>query len=357
MTQKNETQIVILSLIATITLIFGGSWFLMERWAQINKNEVTNTNNSSSSNPKNSSQNLIGSNNLSNNCPIPNLPQGTFSYGGSTTWAPIRRDVDSELQKNCSQFVLRYTQPTNEKPGSGTGIKMLIANQLAFSQSSRSIKPEENAQAQQKGFSLKEISDALDSIEIAVNPELNIPGLTIAQLKDIYTGKITNWKDVGGPKLPIQSLSRSKEAGGTVDFFVENVLNKENFGTQVSYIGTTTEALRKIAKTPGGIYYGSAPEIVPQCTIKSLPIGRTSGQFIAPYQQPYVTKKECKITNKNQLNAQDFRNGNYPITRNLFVIVKQNGQSDQQAAEGYANWLLTSQGQELIEKTGFVRIK
>jgi phosphate transport system substrate-binding protein len=57
------------------------------------------------------------------------------------------------------------------------------------------------------------------------------------------------------------------------------------------------------------------------------------------------------------LNAENFRNGNYPITRNLFVIIKQNGQSDQQAGEAYANWLLTSQGQELIEKAGFVRIK
>jgi phosphate transport system substrate-binding protein len=78
------------------------------------------------------------------------------------------------LQKNCSQFVLRYTQTTNEKPGSGTGIKMLIANQLAFSQSSRSIKPEENAQAQQKGFSLKEISVALDGIAILKDYQIKI---------------------------------------------------------------------------------------------------------------------------------------------------------------------------------------
>jgi len=57
------------------------------------------------------------------------------------------------------------------------------------------------------------------------------------------------------------------------------------------------------------------------------------------------------------LNVRDFRSGNYPITRNLFVIVKQNNQTDQQAGEAYANWLLTIQNQELIEKAGFVRIK
>ncbi|MFO5437549.1 MAG: phosphate ABC transporter substrate-binding protein, partial [Dolichospermum sp.] len=121
-------------------------------------------------------------------------------------------------------------------------------------------------------------------------------------------------------------------------------------------IGTTTEAIRKIANTPGGIYYGSAPEIVPQCTVKSLPIGRTKEQFVTPYQQPEIAQSQCP-NQRNQLNTDNFRNGNYPITRNLFVIIKQNGQSDQQAGEAYANWLLTPQGQELIEKAGFVRIK
>ncbi len=57
------------------------------------------------------------------------------------------------------------------------------------------------------------------------------------------------------------------------------------------------------------------------------------------------------------MNSQAFRSGDYAITRNLFVIVKQNGQTDQKAGEAYANWLLTPQGQELIEKAGFVRIK
>ena len=353
MSQKKETLPLFLSLIVTIALIFGAAWFLMERWAQITKNPSNpSPTNSPTQNP---SDNFIKPNPVTN-CNIPNLPQGIFNYGGSTTWAPIRRDVDSVLKSNCPQFDLRYTQPIAEKPGSGTGIKMLIDSQLAFSQSSRGIKPEETTAAQTKGFSLKEITVAIDGIAIAANHNLNIPGLTVAQLKDIYTGKITNWQQVGGTNLPIIPVSRSKEAGGTVDFFVENVLNKDKFGSNVNYINTTTEAIRKVATTPGAIYYGSAPEIVPQCTIKSLAIGRTSDQLVAPYQQPEITQSEC-LNKHNQVNSQDFRSGNYPITRNLFVIVKQNGQSDQQSGEAYANWLVTSQGQELIEKAGFVRIK
>ncbi|MBE9218772.1 PstS family phosphate ABC transporter substrate-binding protein [Dolichospermum flos-aquae] len=335
MSPKKETLPLLLYLIATISLMLVGSSFIIF----IISSEITSTSPSSVT-----------------SCNVPNLPQGIFSYGGSTTWATLRKDVDSVLEKICPQFVLRYIQPLFKDPGSGTGIQMLIDNQLAFTQSSRSIKLEETSQAQQKGFRLKEIIVAIDAIAIAVNHNLNIPGLTTAQIKDIYTGKITNWQKLGGANLPIIPLSRSQEAGGTVDFFIEYVLNKDKFGNNVNYIPTTTEALRKIANTPGGIYYGSAPEIVPQCTIKSLPIGRTNGQFVTPYQQPEIAQSQCP-NQRNQLNAENFRNGNYPITRNLFVIIKQNGQSDQQAGEAYANWLLTSQGQELIEKAGFVKIK
>lgn len=349
MYQKNETLKLFLAILVTIGFIFGGLWFLLERWAQINgTKQVPVGNQSLNENPGN----RIGD---QNKCNVSSIPTGTFNYGGSTTWAPIRKDVDPVLESICPQFILRYTQPVAGKPGSGTGIQMLLDNQLSFSQSSRSVKAEENATAQQKGFSLKEIPVAIDGIAIAVNPTLNIPGLTVTQLKDIYIGKITNWQEVGGPNLPITPYSRTKEAGGTVDFFVENVLEKASFGTNVSYVDTTTEALRKVALIKSGIYYASAPEVVPQCLIKSLPLGRND-QFVPPYQEPRVPASECP-GKRNQLNAQALRTGSYPITRNLFVIVKQNGQTDQQAGEAYANWLLTQESQGLIEKAGFVRIK
>jgi phosphate transport system substrate-binding protein len=347
MSQKNETLSLFLAAVITVGLIFSGLWFLVERWAQLNGTVAKSSQTNNTDNPINQ---------FISKCNVPNLLEGTFNYGGSTTWAPIRKDVDSALESQCPRFILRYTQPPSGKAGSGTGIRMLIDNQLAFSQSSRSVKAEENAEAQQKGFSLKEIPVAIDGIAIAVNHNLNIPGLTVAQLKDIYTGKITNWQQVGGPNLPIKVYSRSEEAGGTVEFFVENILNKEKFIANINYVDTTTEAVRKVAANPGGIYYASAPEIVPQCIIKSLPLGRTITQLVPPYQQPVVPPSQCP-NKRNQLNSQAFRSGDYAITRNLFVIVKQNGQTDQQAGEAYANWLLTPQSQDLIEKAGFVRIK
>lgn len=74
--------------------------------------------------------------------------------------------------------------------------------------------------------------------------------------------------------------------------------------------------------SPGGIYYAFAPEVVPQCSIKPLPLGRTQGQYVAPYQEPLVLPNEC-LGKRNKLNIEAFQSGNYPITRNLFVVVKQ----------------------------------
>jgi phosphate transport system substrate-binding protein len=252
--------------------------------------------------------------------------------------------------------VLRYTDPTTGAPGSGSGIKMLLNNQMAFSQSSRSIKDEEYQQAQARGFTLKEIPVAIDGIAVAVHPNLNIPGLTITQLKDIYTGKITNWNQVGGSNLSITPYSRRIEEGGTIEFFAENVLEGQKFGANVQFIGTTTEALRQVADNPGGIYYASAPEVVGQCTVKPLPLGRNSNEWVPPYQEPFVSLSQCP-SQRNQLNATAFQSGQYPITRRLFVIVKQNGQADQQAGVAYAQLLLTAQGQNLISKAGFVSIR
>ncbi len=284
------------------------------------------------------------------------VPSGLFNYGGSTTWAPIRKEIDSAIQVVQPNFKLRYLQHPTLPPGSGTGIMMLLDNQLAFAQTSRALQDQEYQQAQQKGFTLQEITVAIDGIAVAVHPQLNLPGLTVNQLKDIYTGKITNWSQVGGEDLPIKPYSRALEAGGTIEFFVKNVMGNESFGSNVQLMGTTTEALRKVAQNPGGIYYASAPEVVPQCGVKPIPIGYEADTFIPPYQLPLISSENCP-NQRNQLNLLAFQTGDYPLTRRLFVVIKKAGQADQEAGEAYANFLLTNQGQNLLQKTGFIRIR
>ncbi|MDF5712473.1 MAG: PstS family phosphate ABC transporter substrate-binding protein [Rhizonema sp. NSF051] len=343
MSQKNETAVLILALVITLGLAGAIFWWLTKSSGL----RISPFNNYKSPSSGQSSGDLAS---------VTNVPSGLFSYGGSTTWAPIRKVTDSVIQTAQPQFRLRYTDPTTGSPGSGSGIKMLLNNQLAFSQSSRSLDKSEYEQARSQGFTLKEIPVAIDGIAIAVNPNLNIPGLTLSQLKDIYTGKITNWQQVGGPNIPTIPYSRRQEEGGTVEFFVQNVLEKEKFGSNVQFISTTTQALREVARNMGGLYYASSPEVVGQCTVKPLPLGRKPDQLVPPYQIPFVSLRQCPAQ-INQLNATAFQNGEYPITRRLFVIVKQNGQSDQQAGEAYANLLLTSEGQKLISKAGFVQLR
>jgi len=348
MSQKNEIPILVLSILITGGLVAGGFWWFSKK-SGLNLNKIN-------SGSTNTPQTASGQPNAKTFNSVQDIPTGLFNYGGSTSWAPIRLVVDPVIQAARSEFRLRYVEPSNASPGSGTGIQSLINGELSFAQSSRPVLDQELNRAQQRGFSLKQIPVAIDGLAVAVNPNLNIPGLTIDQLKSIYTGKINNWSQVGGANIPIKPYSRRIVDGGTVELFVQDILGGQPFSPNVEFISTTTQALQKLADSPGGIYYASAPEVVPQCSIKPLPLGRTQGKYIAPYQETFVLPSECP-GKRNKLNIEAFKSGKYPITRNLFVVVKQNGQTEQQAGVAYANLLLTEQGQELITQAGFVKIR
>lgn len=352
MSQKNETTVLVLAALITLTLAGGFLWWLTQGM-RIDGDSSTPKLTRQQANTRNNSTSQSYAESLAQ---VSDVPAGLFSYGGSTTWAPIRAQVDPLIETVWPQFQLRYTQHATKPPGSGTGIAMLLDNQLAFAQSSRSLKEKEYQQAEQRGFSLREIPVAIDGIAVAVNPQLDISGLTVTQLQQIYTGEIVNWSEVGGSNVPIIPYSRRPEDSGTIEFFVENVMGGEEFGGNIEFIPTTTQALRRVSQNLGGIYYASAPEVVDQCSIRPLPIGRRPNEWVPPYQEPLVPPQDCPAR-RNQLNGTAFQSGDYPITRRLFVIVKENNQIDEQAGNAYAELLLTDQGQELIEKTGFVRIR
>jgi phosphate transport system substrate-binding protein len=363
MAKKNETLPLLLAFLLTTSLTGAGVWWLTQK-SGLGLGFLTNPNprasaSSSPMPPASTSPNAGNSPDQLNPLDfrsVANVPNGLFNYGGSTTWAPIRLIADQEIQKARPEFRLRYVHPFNSAPGSGTGIRMLLDDQLAFSQSSRPTSNKEFQEAERRGYKLKQIPVAIDGVAIAAHPELKVAGLTVSQVANIYLGKIKNWQEVGGPDLAILPLGRIPTAGGTPEFFVNEILNKQPYGTNVQLIKTTTEALRVVAKTPGSIYYASAPEVVPQCKVKALAIGRSLDTLTLPYVEPFVSPSECPAR-RNQLNAAAFQSGQYPITRNLYVIVKQNGGSDQQAGEAYANLLLTSRGQELIAQAGYVRLR
>ncbi|WP_416675909.1 PstS family phosphate ABC transporter substrate-binding protein [Egbenema bharatensis] len=376
MAQKNEAPALIASLLITAGLLGGGVWW----WMQRTSNPPGQGENSAASSQGNSTQgNSTQGNstqetgsqsttepgtatttpnptNLRSFSDVPDVPEGLFNYGGSTTWAPVRGEVDPEIRSAWSRFQLRYTDPVTGTPGSSAGIRMLLSNQLAFAQSSRPLASEEYQEAQQRGFTLREVPVAIEGIAVSVHPDSAVTGLTLEQIKGIYTGRITNWSEVGGSNGPITPYSRRLEDGGTVDFFVENVLEGEALGSTVQFLVNTTTAIRQLSENPGGIYYASAPEIVGQCTIKPIALGRRPDELITPYQVPLIPPDQCPAQ-RNQLNVEAFRSGDYPLTRRMFVIIKQDGQLEQQAGEAYANLLLTLQGQESLRRAGFVPLR
>ena len=271
-------------------------------------------------------------------------PSGEFAYGGSTTWAPVRGEIDPLLEEAKPGFDLVYTNAS----GSSDGIQKLIAGELAFAQSSRPVTAAEKRSAQLQGVTLREIPVALEAVAIATNPDLSIAGLTIEQLRDIYVGSVNNWNQVGGPNLPIVPTSRRDS--GTVQFFEEVVLEGQSFTPNTQLLANTTTALRFVSETPGAIYFASAPEVVGQCTVAPLPVGQSVRELVPPYQTPYVSPENCP-GQRNQLNLSAFQDQSYPLIRPLYVVVRE---GTEEAGTAYANLLKTQEGGELLKQVGFV---
>lgn len=276
-----------------------------------------------------------------------NVPGMNVKYGGSTSFAPLRDPkILAQIQQAHPDFKLVYTEPpSGEKPGSGSGIKMLLDGQISFAQSSRSLKDKEIKRAQDRGFSLEETPVAIDGLAIYVNPKLSVQSLTKTQLKDIFTGQITNWKSLGGPDIAIRPLSRDPEDGGTPEFFKENVMEKKEFAASIKpFSRDTTESIRKVSSTAGGIGYATASEVCPQMSVKPLSISDKGKAPVAP----------C---NGSQVNLPVFIQAEYPITRRLFVVIRRDGKLDEQAGVGYANLLLSDEGQMVVEQAGLAPIR
>jgi phosphate transport system substrate-binding protein len=167
-------------------------------------------------------------------------------------------------------------------------------------------------------------------------------------VRDIFTGKIANWQAVGGPNIPITAVSRDPSAGGTVDFFIENVLEKQPLGKAVNIARDATDSIRKVAAAPGGIGFATSTESINQRTIRLLALGKGGHQsFVSP----------CGDAACTLVNEAAFADSSYPVTRRLFVILKRDGKLDEQAGVAYANLLLSDEGQALVKKAGFVPIR
>lgn len=279
---------------------------------------------------------------------VPNVPQGVYLYGGAMASAALRsKSVLGELAHAHPEFRLRYTDPVNVAPDSGMGINMVINGELSFAESFRPLKDAEYSKAKLRGYTLKQVPVALGGIAFYNHPSVKLPGLSLSQVQKIYNGELTNWQQLGGPNLPIVPVSQDPDAKASTSFLLQGLpSSQQHFGRNVQVVRDTTAAIRKVATTPGAIGYGAQALVVGQRTIHLL--GLAKGQS-KNYVQP--------ITPYGTVNKQALADGTYPLTRRIFVIFREDGELDELAGRAYVNLLLSSEGQKLVDKAGYLPIR
>jgi phosphate transport system substrate-binding protein len=279
---------------------------------------------------------------LISSCSTTNKP-GTGTLDSSTVHTIVNKGSDT-LVNLALAWAERYQQlfPNIEISvtggGSGTGIAAIINRTVDIANASRQIKPEEIQLANKNGVNPVENIVAKDAIAVIVNPQNPVNQLTIQQLSAIYSGKINNWKEVGGIDQVIVRLSRETNSGTHV-FFLENVIrlgdpeNKTLFSTDTLLLPSSEGITAETRDNPSVIGYDGLGYVTPD--VKVIAVGTNpSGPFILP-------------------SAETVNNGQYPIARDLYMYT--NGQP-QGAVADYLNWILKAEAQEIVTQLGFVPI-
>jgi phosphate transport system substrate-binding protein len=216
--------------------------------------------------------------------------------------------------------------------GSSTGFAALFNKSTEIANASRQIKDEETEKAKGNGVDVKEFEVAQDALSIVVNPSNPIKELTMAQLKDIYTGKVTNWKALGGPDQNIIAISR-ESSSGTFVFFQEHVLNKDPFAASVQLSPATSQIVDNVAQDAGAIGYVGLGYITDK--IKAVPIKKDATS-------PAIHGDATTVLDKS-----------YPLARALFEYT--NGEPTG-AVKTWLEWVKGSEGQKIVEDLGFVPV-
>ncbi len=269
---------------------------------------------------------------------VPDVPDGLFSYGGALYFASlVAHGMNDAMVLEHPNFDLRYTKPRNNDQSYSNGIKMLLDGELSFAFNGRPLVDQEYSQARLRDMKLQQVPIAIDGIVIFGNNQIPNKGLSLDQVRNIFTGKITNWKQLGNQDLPITPVLLSPE-----DIELLNLDNAAKIPSATEYVSNYTLALRKVIATPGTISFASSSLVQNQQLIKvfGLAEGNSSN-----YMNPLIAGKP---------NLRIFKSGNYPLTRRLFLVIRQDGTPDQLAGKAYAQMLLSREGQAIVRKAGLV---
>ncbi|MEA1980145.1 MAG: phosphate ABC transporter substrate-binding protein [candidate division Zixibacteria bacterium] len=243
---------------------------------------------------------------------------------GSDTLVRLGQRWAEEYMKNNSGTVVQVSGG-----GSGTGIAALLNGTTDICEASRDMKEKEYKLAEHKGVTPYRVSVALDGIAVYLHKNNSVQELSLSQLKGIYTGSITNWKEVGGNDHLIILYGRENNSG-TYAFFKKKVLNKEDYATKTQTLPGTAAVVNAVAKDEFGIGYGG--------------LAWAKGVKFAGV-------KESDTSVAVMPTVETVSDGTYPISRDLYWFF--NGKPTGELKK-MLNWCLSEEGQKVSESIGYV---
>lgn len=256
------------------------------------------------------------------------LPLGNIRIKGSDTLLPLAQKwAEVYMKKNPTAKI------TVTGGGSGVGIASMIDGTTDIAISSRKVKMDERLKLQEAGKSYKEVTVANDALSVIVNPANKVSKLTREQLEGIFTGKYTNWNQVGGDNQKIVAYSR-ESSSGTFEFFKEKVLNKKNFASTCLMMPATGSVIQSVSQTKGAIgYVGMA---YANTSVKEVSVSYDQGKtFVLP-------------TLQNALNK------TYPIVRPLYFYYLAGVEKN---VKPFIDWVLSAEGQKVVSSVGYVPVQ
>jgi len=216
--------------------------------------------------------------------------------------------------------------------GSGTGIAALVNGTTEIANASRKIKGKESAKVRDRYNVLPvETVVARDGVTFYVHESNPVTQLTLAQLKSIYLGDVTNWRDVGGKDEPIVLYSR-ENSSGTYVFVKEKVLDNEDYAASAQTLPGTAAVVNAVAKEAKGVGYGGAAYAK---GIKELKVVGKDGNGYLP-------------------NAENVRSGAYPLSRPLHMYTRGRPQGD---AKAFIEYCLSPAGQAIVVEVGYFPVR
>ncbi|WP_292390355.1 PstS family phosphate ABC transporter substrate-binding protein [Methanosarcina sp. UBA5] len=250
-----------------------------------------------------------------------------ISVKGSDTILPLAQAEAKEFMKENSGKIISVSGG-----GSTAGIKAFINGKVNIATTSREMTSQEIKAAKAKGIKPVKHVIAYDGITVIVNPANNVSKLTFNQLRGIYNGSISNWKQVGGKNKPISIIARDNSSGTYADF-QKDVMQGDKYRSDVITKSTNKEIVTAVSKDSNAIGYIGFAYLNKKTKALSLSNGK---DYVYP-------------------TAKSISSGKYPLSRPLNFY--NNGKSSSDLTKKFIDFVLSTKGQKIVSEVGFVPVK